>query len=151
MKMRGLVVLMTGLVLAGGSVIVAYQALQSSSQPPGQADAKPVSQIVIARGEIPFGSTVEPQMVELIPWPKQAIPPGAFLSLEELLGEGNKEPRRARRSMVQGEPVVVTKVSNFGEKVTIADVIDPSKRAMAIRVDDVSGVGGFVTPVIAWM
>jgi pilus assembly protein CpaB len=30
--------------------------------------------------------------------------------------------------------------------VTIADAIDPSKRAMAIRVDDVSGVGGFVTP-----
>ena len=37
-------------------------------------------------------------------------------------------------------------MSNFGEKVTIADVINPGKRAMAIRVNDVSGVAGFVTP-----
>jgi pilus assembly protein CpaB len=48
--------------------------------------------------------------------------------------------------MVAGEPVLRSKVSEFGEKVTIADMIDPTKRAMAIRVNDVSGVGGFVTP-----
>jgi pilus assembly protein CpaB len=48
--------------------------------------------------------------------------------------------------MVAGEPVLRSKVSEFGEKVTIADLIDPTKRAMAIRVNDVSGVGGFVTP-----
>ena len=48
--------------------------------------------------------------------------------------------------MVAGEPVLRSKVSEFGEKVTIADMIDPTKRAMAIRVNDVSGVAGFVTP-----
>jgi pilus assembly protein CpaB len=48
--------------------------------------------------------------------------------------------------MVAGEPVLRSKVSEFGEKVTIADSIDPTKRAMAIRVNDVSGVAGFVTP-----
>jgi pilus assembly protein CpaB len=47
---------------------------------------------------------------------------------------------------VAGEPVLRNKVSEFGEKVTIADMIDPTKRAMAIRVNDVSGVAGFVTP-----
>jgi pilus assembly protein CpaB len=48
--------------------------------------------------------------------------------------------------MVPGEPVVRSKLSDFGEKVTIADAIDPTNRAMAIRVNDVSGVAGFVTP-----
>ena len=146
MQVRGLVVFLTGLLLAGGSVVIAYQTLQNSNNPPGQAEAQPVSTVVIARGEIQFGAPIEPQMVELLPWPEEHIPPGAFLTLEELLGEGNKEPRRARRAMVQGEPIVVSKVSNFGEKVTFSHMLDPNKRAMAIRVDDVSGVGGFVTP-----
>ena len=60
-------------------------------------------------------------------------------------GQNQQEPRRARRSIVAGEPIVRNKVSDFGEKVTIADAIDPTKRAMAIRVNDVSGVAGFVT------
>ena len=59
---------------------------------------------------------------------------------------GGGEPRRARRPISAGEPVVAARVSGFGEKVTIAGAIDPDKRAIAIRVDDVSGVAGFITP-----
>ena len=39
-----------------------------------------------------------------------------------------------------------TKVSDFGEKVTIVQTIGANHRAMAIEVDAETAVGGFVTP-----
>lgn len=146
MRVRGLLVLVTGLFLAGGSVLVAHSYLQKMTAPPGEAQAKEVAAIVVARGEIAYGAPISFEMVRLQEWPEEAIPPEAFTSLEAVLGTSDQEPRRARRSMVAGEPVLRNKVSEFGEKVTIADLIDPTKRAMAIRVNDVSGVAGFVTP-----
>ena len=146
MRTRGLLLLMLGLLLAGGSVLVAHSYLQKMTAPPGEAQAKEVAQIVVARGEIPYGGPIHFEMLRLQEWPAEAVPPEAFTSLEEVLGTTAQEPRRARRSMVAGEPVLRSKVSEFGEKVTIADIIDPTKRAMAIRVNDVSGVAGFVTP-----
>lgn len=146
MRIRGLLLLVIGLFLAGGSVLVAHSYLQKATSRPGEAQAREISAIVVARSEIPYGSPIHFEMVRLQEWPKEAIPPEAFTSLEEVLGTSEQEPRRARRSMVAGEPVLRNKVSRFGEKVTIADIIDPSKRAMAIRVNDVSGVAGFVTP-----
>jgi pilus assembly protein CpaB len=146
MRVRGLLMLVIGLFLAGGSVLFAHSYLQKMSSSPGEAQAREVAAIVVARGEIAYGAPIHFEMLRLQEWPKDAIPPEAFISLEEVLGTGDQEPRRARRSLVAGEPVLRTKVSRFGEKVTIADIIDPTKRAMAIRVNDVSGVAGFVTP-----
>jgi pilus assembly protein CpaB len=146
MRTRGLLLLVIGLFLAGGSVLVAHSYLQKMTAAPGEAQAKEVAAIVVARGEIPYGGPIHFEMLRLQEWPAEAVPPEAFTSLDEVLGTTAQEPRRARRSMVAGEPVLRSKVSEFGEKVTIADVIDPTKRAMAIRVNDVSGVAGFVTP-----
>ena len=146
MRVRGLLVLVIGLFLAGGSVLVAHSYLQKLTSRPGEAQAKEIAAIVVARGEIAYGAPITFEMLRLQEWPQEAIPPEAFTSLEQVLGANDKQPRRARRSMVAGEPVLRSKVSEFGEKVTIADIIDPAKRAMAIRVNDVSGVGGFVTP-----
>jgi pilus assembly protein CpaB len=146
MRTRGLVLLVIGLFLAGGSVLVAHSYLQKMTAQPGQAQAKEVAAIVVARGEIAYGAPISFEMLRLQEWPAEAVPPEAFTALEEVLGTSTQQPRRARRSMVAGEPVLRSKVSEFGEKVTIADIIDPTKRAMAIRVNDVSGVGGFVTP-----
>jgi pilus assembly protein CpaB len=146
MRTRGLVLLVIGLFLAGGSVLVAHSYLQKMTAQPGEAQAREVAAIVVARGEISYGAPISFEMLRLQEWPAEAVPPEAFTSLEEVLGTSTQQPRRARRSMVAGEPVLRSKVSEFGEKVTIADIIDPTKRAMAIRVNDVSGVGGFVTP-----
>jgi pilus assembly protein CpaB len=48
--------------------------------------------------------------------------------------------------MSQGELILASKVSEFGEKVTIVQSLGPNSRAMSIKVDAVTAVGGFVTP-----
>ena len=146
MRLRGLVVLTLGLVLAGGSVMVMRTIIAQSGQPAGEAEARESASVVVARADIPFGTPVTYELVRLQEWPVEALPPEVFLTLDEVLGKDGQEPRRAKRSMVAGEPVLRAKLSEPGERVTIADAIDPTKRAMAIRVDDVSGVAGFVTP-----
>ena len=133
MRGRGLLLLVIGLLLAGGSVLVAHSYLQERRHPLRRSPGQGISTIVVARGEIPFGAPIRFEMVRLQEWPTEALPLEAFTSLEEALGQNQQEPRRARRSIVAGEPIVRNKVSDFGEKVTIADAIDPAKRAMAIR------------------
>jgi pilus assembly protein CpaB len=84
----------------------------------------------------------------LIPqnWPAEAVPAGSFAEAAMLLPATGGEPRRALRSLVPGEVILEGKISGFGEKVTIAQSLSPNTRAMAIKVDAVSAVGGFVTP-----
>jgi pilus assembly protein CpaB len=146
MRIRGLVVLTLGVVLAGGAVLVARGLIDPAAQPVGEAEAREIGTVVVANADIPMGAQISYEVVRLQDWPLEALPPEAFLTLDELLGSDAQAPRRARRSLVKGEPLVHGKVSDFGERVTIADAIDPEKRVMTIRVDDVSGVGGFVTP-----
>ena len=56
MRTRGLLVLVIGLFLAGGSVLVAHSYLQKMTARPGEAQAKEVTAIVVARGEIQYGA-----------------------------------------------------------------------------------------------
>jgi pilus assembly protein CpaB len=80
-------------------------------------------------------------------WPAEALPAGAFVDAAALLpSEPGGQPRRAMRPMSRGELILANKVSNFGEKITIVDTLAPGTRAVSIRVDAVTSVGGFVTP-----
>jgi pilus assembly protein CpaB len=79
-------------------------------------------------------------------WPADSVPPGAFNDPASLLPTDGKEPRRAMRAIAQGELVSAARVSDFGEKVTIAQTLSANARAMAINVNAATAVGGFVTP-----
>ena len=86
MRGRGLLLLVTGFLLAGGSVLVAHSYLKNAATHSGEAQAREISTIVVARSEIPFGAPIRFEMLRLQEWPKEALPPEAFLSLEEVLG-----------------------------------------------------------------
>jgi pilus assembly protein CpaB len=150
MRLGALIVLALGVVMAGGSVTFTHVWLRARQQAPAEAAAAAppaaLASIVVARSDIPFGKEIMPDLVRLQPWPIDALPAGALTSLEALLGKDDSEPRRARRPIAAGEPVLQSKISGFGEKVTVAHMIDTAKRAVAIRVNDVTGVAGFVTP-----
>jgi pilus assembly protein CpaB len=105
-----------------------------------------MANVVVAKDDILFGNVIEPDMVDLRMWPADAVPETAYTSLEAVIGDGASEFRRAKRPITAGEVLLSVKVSNFGEKVTVTELIDPDMRAAAIRVNDVTGVAGFVSP-----
>ena len=68
------------------------------------------------------------------------IPKGAILKPEDAIGRG------VVSNIYQGEPIVESRLAPPGSGGGLAATIKQGMRAMAIKVDDVVGVAGFVTP-----
>jgi pilus assembly protein CpaB len=133
------------LLLAGAAVYLARGWLES--QVPQAAEEQPqiaLTKVVVATTTLYFGNTIRSEHVRLVDWPADALPPGSFQSVDELLGEA--EERVVLRGMEVNEPVLKSKVSGFGGRASLSSVIAPEMRATTIRVNDVNGVAGFVLP-----
>ena len=146
MRLAALFTAVAGLAVAGGSVYFArdYLAIDLAETQASQED-KTVSVIVASR-DIKFGEAITAQMLTTIDWPREAVPEGVFNTSGDLLPKEGQDPRRARRQISQGDPLRNTTIADFGEKVTIVQTLSPNTRAMAIKVDAETAVGGFVTP-----
>ena len=145
MNFSSLLSMISGLALAGGSAYVAKDYLDGqtvANSPEGPA----LVEVVVASQDIAFGTALTAQSLTTISWPADARPAGTFTDYGALLPDAGKPPRRARRAIAQGEPIRASKISNFGEKVTIVQTLSPDHRAMAIKVSAETAVGGFVTP-----
>ncbi len=143
MRFGSILITVVGLGVAGGAVQVAATQLGAKS---ADAAASGVVEVIAAAQDIPFGASIEGHMLTSISWPVDSVPPGVFTDFSNVLPNGATEPRRAKRPLAQGELLLVSKISGFGEKVTIVQTLGANNRAMAINVDAGSGVGGFVTP-----
>lgn len=146
MRIGSVLVTIIGLGIAGGSAYLAKEILETrSAQAAVDADEALVNVIVAGR-EIAFGQPIESHHLTTIAWPRDSVPAGVFSDFDALIAARGESPRRAKRVIAQGELILATKVSDFGEKVTITQTLGPNRRAMAIKVDAETAVGGFVTP-----
>mgnify|MGYP001566911383 CR=1 FL=1 len=104
--------------------------------------------IVVAARDLPFGTSVIRDYVRYAQWPADSVPEGAFTDMDTLLvdKEGKGGNRVVLRAFFSGEPVLQQKVSGFGDKATLSRKISDDMRAYSIRVNDVSGVAGFLLP-----
>jgi pilus assembly protein CpaB len=146
MRFSSLITALVGLVVAGGSVYAARDYFESQKIAASTSDESALVQVVVASRDIAFGQAIEPQMLTSMAWPREAVPPGSYFDYAGLLPAEGAPPRRAKRNISQGELILVSKVSDFGEKVTIVQTLGPNSRAMAISVNAETAVGGFVTP-----
>lgn len=146
MGIRSVLVAMLGVAVAGGSAYGAREYLDQSRATAATDPAAALVSVIVAGRDIPFGQPIQPQMLQVLSWPRAALPPGAITDLDMLLPKPGMPPRRATREMAQGELILASKISDFGEKVTIVQSLGENARAMAIKVEAETAVGGFVTP-----
>src|SRR5262249_39216980 len=99
--------------------------------------------IVSAARQLPFGTTLTEDNVEVIPWAAKAVPPGAFTSKQELFKEGG---RITLAPVERDEPILNSKITGPGQRASLSTLLDKDKRAITVRVDDVRGVAGFIQP-----
>lgn len=147
MKLRALFTLLCGVGLASASVYLVHEKLGQGPDN-GVVAAEPpfvVSSVVVASTELGYGVKLRREHLREAPWPLDATPKGAFHKIDQLLGS-NGEDRVVLKAMVPGEPVLSAKVSGFGERASLSAKLDGDKRAFSIRVNDVSGVAGFLLP-----
>ncbi|MEO3429563.1 Flp pilus assembly protein CpaB [Pelagibius sp. CAU 1746] len=147
MRGRAIVVLGLAFVLAAAAVFLARNWIQEQARPIiVQQATQPANtiQIVVAKERMTFGNPVRKEQLRLVKWPGDAVPEGAFTSIDEVIGE--KEDRVVLRAIEINEPVLKNKISGFGGKASLAAILSPEMRAVTIRVNDVAGVAGFVLP-----
>lgn len=125
------------------AVFLANSFLGSNEQKQAALPAGTVK-LAVARVPLAFGTPITPEKVRMVDWPGDAIPEGAFRSLEELAPMGKVHV--ALRPMAVNEPVLRYKLSGEGGRASISLVLKPDMRAAAVRVSDVTGVAGFVLP-----
>ena len=99
-----------------------------------------VNKIVVVAREINLGQKLNPEMLKLVDWPANSIPPDSFKDLTELNG------RVTKVSLQVGEPIMGSKLAPVGTQGGLSAVIAEGKRAITVRVNDVVGVAGFALP-----
>ncbi len=108
------------------------------------APSMELTKIVVANKTLSFGDQLTKDLVRVIDWPARSMPQGAFKSIDDLLGDG--ERRVVLDEIQANEPVYATRVSGFGGRASLSAMIGEKMRAATIRVNDVSGIAGFVLP-----
>lgn len=135
-------------VLVGAATVWMIRGFLESRSDAGiaanEGQALETVRVVVASRPLNFGDTLHKDLLREVDWPKDAAPEGVFASIDEILSED--ERRVALRNMELNELVLRSRVSGFGGRATLSQVITPGHRATAIRVNDVVGVAGFVLP-----
>ena len=135
MNRRLLTVLFVAFVIAGVCAFLVYKMVGNrlTAQKPS------TTRIVAASTDIKLGAILTPSDVTTteIAGP---IPQGAITNPKDAIGRG------AISEIYQGEPILESRLAAPGSGGGLAATIPDGMRAIAVKVDQVVGVAGFVTP-----
>ena len=140
MRRNNATVLVIALVLGVIAAVLTRNWLVSHSR---AKLAQEAGTIVVAAVPLGFGSQLTPENVKENSWSANTLPEGAFATKQELLSGGR---RMALVSIAPNEPVLRARVTAPGQRAALSSMLDPGKRAVTVRVDDVRGVAGFIQP-----
>jgi pilus assembly protein CpaB len=142
---RNLLAIVIAAIIGIVAVIIANGYLSGVEKTQDQAaEQGRLVQIAVARVPMEYGTAITSENIRMVSWPATSLPAGAFQSLKGLYGQG--EPRVALRPIEAGEPILPGKITGPGGRATISALLDPDMRAVAVRINDVAGVAGFVLP-----
>jgi len=138
MKLRGVLMLLVSLVLAGFAAVSANKWMTSRLAAAG-AEGE-LSGVVAAATEIPFGTKIDATLIKMVELPPESVPQGVFRDPEAVVG------RVAAFTLFPGEVLLDGRVVEHIGGSALAAVVAEGKRAISVRVDDVVGVAGFLLP-----
>jgi len=128
------------MAIAGLVGLLAMYIMHSYISAKTKIAVKSAGQVLVAAADISPGTALTQDLVKTANWPQELIPPKAASSLNQLEGRVVNSPLSA------GEPILLTKLAPEGASRGLAGLLAEGKRALSVRVDDVSGVAGFVHP-----
>jgi pilus assembly protein CpaB len=96
--------------------------------------------VVIAAKDVSEGKPIDRASVTVAEWPVNTVPAGAFTSIDSVVN------RVTRIDVFKGEVIVPGRLAPDGVAPGLQVKINPGKRALAVRIDDVSGLNGMIQP-----
>ncbi|HXG80808.1 MAG TPA: Flp pilus assembly protein CpaB, partial [Sphingomicrobium sp.] len=143
MKRQTIIALGVAIILGLAAVLIA-NAYLSGRERQIAAATPAMTRIAVASMPLAYGAEVTPDKVKFIAYPAAALPPGHYKTLPELLPAGKR--RVALRPIQPNQPLLAADLSGEGQSATIAALLPDGMRATTVRINDVSGVAGFVKP-----
>lgn len=128
-------ILLSAFIIAAVCAYAVYRVVGShlvASQPK-------TTSVVVAASDIPLGSVLHDTDLGTVEI-GGTLPEGAIVNKQEAIGRG------VTSNLYKGEPILESRLAAPGAGGGLAATIPPGMRACAIRVDEVVGVAGFVTP-----
>lgn len=135
------------ILLLGGAVVIAlitsimaYNWLREKSAV--QKEAAVLSQpVAVAVADLSRGTVLSKEMIKMVSYLKESLPEGSFSDASSLEG-------RVLLFPIQGnEPIFESRLApNTVKTGGVAVLVNPEKRAMAVKVDKFIGVSGFINP-----
>jgi pilus assembly protein CpaB len=141
MSRQTLIALAGAIVLGLVAVYVANIYLNRAQQ---TAYAAGTTKVAVAAAPMGYGTDITPDKVRFVDFPNSSIPPGAFTDAVKLMPPGKK--RVALMPIAVNEPILGGKISAEGQGASIAALLPEGMRAASVRINDVSGVAGFIQP-----
>lgn len=142
---RNIVIVAMAALIGIVAVIIANSYLTGVEKRDGSAaEEGRLVQIAVARIPLEYGATLSAENIRMVSWPSTSMPAGAFQSLKGLYSA--TEPRVVLRPIEAGEPILPGKITGFGGRASLSELIETDMRAVAVRINDVAGVAGFVLP-----
>jgi pilus assembly protein CpaB len=135
MNRRLLNILLIAFVIAAGCSYIVFRLVVSRLA----ATHKTTAQVVAAATDIKLGSVLRATDLTTVEI-AGVLPKGAILKKEDAVGRG------VISNLYLGEPVLESRLAAPGSGGGLAATIPPGMRASAVKVNDVVGVAGFVTP-----
>lgn len=142
MKTKRLFVILALAIVSGA--VAGWSALRYlQDRPATLAAAEAPTQstpVVIATRDVGLGEVLTEADLQVVDWPGTVVPAGYARTTAEVVGRGVVSDLRTN------EPVLETKLADAAAGGGLPPLIPPGMRALSVRVDDVVGVAGFVTP-----
>jgi pilus assembly protein CpaB len=111
----------------------ALEAARNAAPPTATVD------VVVANTTIPIGSRIEAKQVKIVRWPAGDEPEGIFHTPEAVAGNV------ARTTFERNEPLIQSQLVSQ-QAGLLPMLITEGMRGMSVKVDNVTGVSGFITP-----
>lgn len=140
MDRRFLTVLGVSLVFALVVSSIFYQMTARAGSSKPQVDKSAPKDLIVAAHALPLGVTLKPADVKVVKVPVDQFPKAGFSKVEEVVD------RPVISNILPDEPILEGRLAVRGSGQGLAPIIPVGMRAVAVRVNDVVGVSGFVLP-----
>lgn len=121
------------------AAIASYVVYRVAAKQLGAAGRPQATTIIVAARDLELGTVIRDADLTTAQW-VGSLPKGALVSKDAIVGRG------VVSQLYQGEPILDNRLAAPGSGGGLAATIKPGMRACAVRVNEVVGVAGFVTP-----
>lgn len=137
-RVRAILFLVLALVAGGGAVLLVKKYMDQLDQ--SRQAPTTVTKVAVAAVDLPIGSQLELQQLQVVDWPVASKPDNSFSKVEDVVG------KTLLQAVVKGEPILASRLADETAGRGLTAILAKGKRAMAVKVDQVVGIAGFVQP-----